>query len=111
MDFYWKAALWDDDHCPNAARLARPSAFKRVSAATAIKLTNASYRLAKFQGVFAMDESSAISIEKNGKCSCIVYCLWFNRRLQTRGMRISFAPEDAKILKNYSGQVVTNISL
>ena len=111
MKFYTDADEWDDERCPHTNRHAKPTKWDPVKNSSVIQVKNATYRLAVFSGDFLIDDSYAVRTLQNGRMACRVFCRWFDHRLKTNGIRITFSARDFKILKKYYGHVVSNLSV
>lgn len=69
MDFYLTAPKWNDKKCPHKDPLAKPIKNKTLSGVTVIKVKNAKYRHATFDGIFAVVNGSDIKLSKSGKAT------------------------------------------
>jgi hypothetical protein len=110
MEFYYSAPLWDKAKCPNLCKTAKPTKWQTVANTTVVHVKNGTYRNAVFSGTFALDESHPLTTDKSGWTAGIFYCLWFEHRLQTRGVAIKFDPTTSEVVKGFSGDIVTNLS-
>ena len=110
--FYTQAPFMDDALTPHHSHLAKPTSWQTVSNATVLNVQKGTYRNAVFSGVFLVDEVETAKHKdsKDGWSIAIVYCLWFGTRLKTRGVQLKYQVEGSELLRDYSGEVVTNIS-
>lgn len=111
MKYYYDAEIFDKELTPHTSKFAKPTVFKKVENKACIAVTNATYRGADFNGTFLLAESEAVSFPKSGFTRIEVYCRWFDRRLKTRGIKILVDLSKCQIKKNYSGEVVANLSM
>ena len=97
---------------PDTEPLAKPTSWQTVSNATVLKVHKGTYRNAVFEGVFLVDEveTSKHKDSKGGWSIAIVYCLWFGTRLKTRGIELKYQAEGSEFVKNYTGEIVSNLS-
>ena len=111
--FYSQAPVMDDALTPHLSQLAKPTSWQTVSNATVLKVQKGTYRNAVFEGVFLVDESETAKHKdsKDGWSIAIVYCLWFGTRLKTRGIELKYQSDSSELVKNYTGEVVSNLSL
>ena len=111
--FYTQAPLMSSSLAPDTEPLAKPTGWQNVSNATVLKVQNGTYRKAVFDGVFLVDEIKTAKYKntKAGWSIAIVYCLWFGTRLKTRGFELKYQAEDSEWTANYTGEVVSNLSL
>lgn len=112
MLFYTSAPTMNEASIPHLAPLAKPTKWESVANVTVLRVQNASYRNAVFNGVFAVDEVETAKHQnlKDGWSVAIVYCLWFGTRLKTRGIELKYQVDTSELLKNYTGDVVSNLS-
>lgn len=110
--FYSQAPVMDDALTPHLSQLAKPTSWQTVSNATVLKVQKGTYRNAVFDGVFLVDEveTSKHKDSKDGWSIAIVYCLWFGTRLKTRGIELKYQAEGSEFVKNYTGEIVSNLS-
>ena len=113
MLFYTSAPLMPSSLAPDTEPLAKPTGWQTVSNATVLKVQKGTYRNAVFEGVFLFDESETAKHKdsKDGWSIAIVYCLWFGTRLKTRGIELKYQSDSSEFVKNYTGEVVSNLSL
>ena len=111
--FYSQAPVMDDALTPHLSQLAKPTSWQTVSNTTVLKVQKGTYRNAVFEGVFFVDESETAKHKdsKDGWSIAIVYCLWFGTRLKTRGIELKYQSDSSELVKNYTGEVVSNLSL
>lgn len=110
--FYSQAPVMDDALTPHLSQLAKPTSWQTVSNTTVLKVQKGTYRNAVFEGVFLVDESETAKHKdsKDGWSIAIVYCLWFGTRLKTRGIELKYQAEGSEFVKNYTGEIVSNLS-
>ena len=103
----------DSSLAPDTEPRAKPTGWQTVSNATVLKVQKGTYRNAIFSGVFLVDEveTSKHKDTKEGWSVAIVYCLWFGTRLKTRGIELKYQAESSELVKNYTGEVVSNLSI
>ena len=111
MHYYFSAPIWDDEQCPNTEPKAQPTKWEDVTKITVIEVVNATYRGSKFSGKFAIDDSKPIAKSNDGLDVAIIYCLWFGHRLKTRGIKVKFHSNNVTLIKDFSGRVISNLSL
>ncbi len=112
MDFYYKAPFADAS-TPHTSIYAKPSESVEASNITALKIAKGTFRNAEFRGVFWLDEEKTAENKTivAGWSIAIVNCLWFGTRLETRGIELKYKEEGSEVLYNYTGEIVSNISL
>ncbi len=112
MLFFTSAPIMNRSLAPDTEPLAKPTGWQTVSNATVLRVQKGTYRNAVFSGVFLVDEveTSKHKDSKNGWSVAIVYCLWFGTRLKTRGIELKYQAEGSELVKNYTGEVVSNLS-
>ena len=110
MEFYYSANVWDQKLCPDTSKLAKPTHWSNVSNATVIKIVDGKYRSAVFSGIFALDVTIPIAIDKKGWTTGIFFCRWFGHLLQNRSIKIKFNSANHEIINSYSGEVVSNLA-
>lgn len=110
--FYSQAPVMSSSMAPDTEPFAKPTSWQTVSNATVLKVLKGSYRNAVFEGFFLVDEveTSKHKDSKDGWSIAIVYCLWFGTRLKTRGIELKYQAEGSELVKNYTGEVVSNLS-
>lgn len=110
--FYSQAPVMDDALIPHLSPLAKPTGWQTVSNATVLKVHKATYRNAVFDGAFLVDEVETAKHKdsKDGWSIAIVFCLWFGTRLKTRGIELKYQTANSEWIKDYTGEVVTNLS-
>jgi hypothetical protein len=111
MKYYYDAEIFDKELTPHTSKLAKPTVYKTIENKACIVIKNATYRDAEFSGAFLLADSEAANFPKSGFARVEVYCRWFDRRLKTRGIKILVDLSKCQFKKNYSGQIVTNLSL
>ncbi len=110
--FYSQAPVMSSSVTPKTESLAKPTSWQTVSNTTVLKVQKGTYRSAIFSGVFLVDEAetSKHKDSKDGWSIAIVYCLWFGARLKTRGIELKYQAEGSELVKNYTGEIVSNLS-
>ncbi len=109
MDFYLNAPKWNNKKCPDKDSLAKPIKTKSLSGVTVIRVKNARYRLAEFNGIFAVVNGSDIKISKSGKATKKVFCLWHGHSLPADYPELTLDLENTEVIENYKGKVVVDI--
>ena len=109
MDFYLTAPNWNSKKCPDQDAHAKPIKTKSLSGVTVIRVKNARYRLAEFDGVFAVVNGSDIKVSKSGKATKKVFCLWYGHRLPTDYPELTLDLENTELIEKYKGKVVVDI--
>lgn len=111
--FYSEAPVMSSSIAPDTEPLAKPTSWQTVSNSTVLKVLKGTYRNAVFDGIFLVDEVETAKHKdsKDGWSIAIVYCLWFGTRLKTRGVELKYQAESSELIKGYSGEVVSNLSL
>lgn len=112
VSFYSQAPVMDEALTPHLSPLAKPTSWQTVSNAHVLKVQKATYRNAVIDGVFLVDEVETAKHKdsKDGWTIAIVYCLWFGTRLKTRGIELKYQAEGSEFVKNYTGEIVSNLS-
>ncbi len=112
MLFFTSAPLMNSSLAPDTEPRAKPTGWQTVSNSTVLKVQKGTYRNAVFSGVFLVDEveTSKHKDTKDGWSVAIVYCLWFGTRLKTRGIELKYQAEGSELVKNYTGEIVSNLS-
>jgi len=111
--FYAVAPLMTNTLAPNAEHRARPTRWELVKNSTVLKIRRGSYRNSALEGAFLLDQEASVKYGPvtGEKAIAIVYCLWFDTRLKTRGIELEYQVDGSELIENFQGQVVTNISL
>jgi hypothetical protein len=111
MNFYMSAKVWDKhaNAAPHSSKRAMPIASQSVRNATVIVVKEAKYRGATFSGPFLLGDNNELPLPRSGSHSVEVYCCWFGFRLKTCGPSIKVDMSTAKVIKNYSGDVISNL--
>lgn len=109
MDFYLKAPKWNDKKCPRKDPAAKPIKAKTLSGVTVIKVKNAKYRLAEFDGIFAVVNGRDIKVSKSGKATKKVFCLWHGHSIPTDYPELTLDLENIEVIEGYKGKVVVDI--
>ena len=111
--FYADADVMTSSSSPHTEPRARPTRWELVKDATVLKVQHGSYRNSVLEGAFLIDKEAPIKYGSvTGETAiAIVYCLWFDTRLKTRGIELEYQVDGSELLENFQGQVVTNISL
>jgi hypothetical protein len=97
------------EHVPDDDDAARITDYAEVTNAFVVHITNGSYRLANFSGVFEIADRNKIWDNKGGlqKIICKVY--WFCHRPPTKFPSIIVTEGNFRFEENYTGKVVRNI--
>ena len=113
MLFYTSAPLMSSSLEPKTEPLAKPTKWQTVSNVTVLKVQKGTYRKAVFSGIYLIDEVATAKHKdsKDGWSIAIVYCLWFGTRLKTRGIELKYQAEGSELVKNYTGEIVSNLSI
>lgn len=101
---------WVHGVTPTTNPDARVTRYRRVSGAKPISVTGATYRGSRpIDGFFelVLDTPQQVAGEQRFE----VYCAWFGVKPHTKYPRISVFPGGWKILLNYSGEVIDNLSV
>ena len=107
-DIYWTApisvpnASWP----PHTDSDAQPTDWFEVKNAHVIRVKQGRFRTATFSGAFLL-AAEGLATAHRGEVD--VYCRWYGRRLQTRGIRITVDMSMCEIDAAYSGFVITNL--
>ena len=109
MKFYLTAPKWDDKKCPHKDPFAKPTKTSRLSSVTVIKVKNARYRLATIDGIFVVVNGRDIKVSKSGKATKKVFCTWYEHQIESDFPELTLDLNNAEIIENYTGKVVTNI--
>lgn len=110
MDFYLKADKWNDRKCPKESKVAEPAKWRTVQDATVIKVTNAKYRKAEFDGYFLVVNGNSIKEGKLGKGKKKVFCLWFGHQIKTDFPELTIDIATTELIENYKGKVVIDLA-
>lgn len=110
--FWTEAPLMNSSLAPDTQPLAKPTSWQTVSNATVLEVQKGTYRNAVFEGYFLVDEveTGKHKSSKDGWSIAIVYCLWFGTRLKTRGIELKYQTANSEWIKDYTGEVVSNLS-
>ena len=110
--FYSQAQVFDAERTPRISNLAQPARWQDVSGQAVLKISNGTYRNAAFGGNFLLDVEATRKCQPagDGWASAVVYCLWFGRRLKTRGLMIKYEVAGSRVIQSYSGQVVIDLA-
>ena len=110
MDFYLKAPIWDEKKTPHTNKKAVPVKTKKVSEVTVLEVKDAFYRESTFDGTFIVVNGSDIKVTEAGKGTKKVFCLWFGHRIPTDYPELKFDLKNARVISNYSGEVVIDLA-
>jgi hypothetical protein len=110
--FYSQAQVFDVEHTVRVSNIAQPARWQDVSGRAVLKILNGTYRKAVFGGTFLLDVEATRKCQPagDGWASAVVYCLWFGRRLKTRGLKIKYEVAGSRVIQSYSGQVVIDLA-
>lgn len=113
MNKYFSARIWDEDppgkRRPDTDPKARTIDSVKVSNARVIDAPHAKHRGANFGGTFALAESVTLPLPKDGWHAVEVYCLWYGRRLKSRGPIFQIDMSKARVRENVTGEVVFDL--
>ena len=110
MNHYFERPLWDKKNCPDLNKLAKVKGMVHLQNVRVIKVKNATYRNAVFNGTFHLSNAVKLPIVKTGIQRVEVYCGWFGHRLKTRGLKLQIDLSTAVIEDNFSGEVDNNLA-
>ena len=112
MNFYFQADKIVPGLVLSTDELAKPTKWESVTDATVLSIKTGTYRNAVFDGLFLLDEDATDKQKdsEDGWKIAIVYCLWHGMRLKKRGIKLKYQAEGSEILRNYTGDVVSNLS-
>jgi hypothetical protein len=110
MNHYFERPLWDKKNCPDLSKLAKVKGMVHLQNVRVIKVKNATYRNAVFNGTFHLSNAVKLPIVKTGIQRIEVYCGWFGHRLKTRGLKFQIDLSTAVIDDNCSGDVDNNLA-
>lgn len=110
MDFYLNAPVWDHKKTPDKNKKALPVKTKKVSEVTVLEVKDAFYRGSTFDGAFIVVNGSDIKTPEKGKGTKRVFCLWFGHRIPTDYPELKFDLKNARVISNYSGEVVIDLA-
>lgn len=99
------------DHVPLVRKIAKPTAWERVSDAHAVQVTNAQYRGAVLSDVFELADAENPWVTISGEQRLVLRFYWFGHRPPTRFPAVRVAAGKFRFLKRYTGPVVRNVSL
>jgi hypothetical protein len=100
---------WVSGVTPHTNSDAHVTRHRKVDGAKVIRVTGATYRGSRpIDGVFELvsDRPQQVAGEQRFE----VYCVWFGVKPHTKYPRISVTPSGWKLLRNYSGDVIDNLS-
>ncbi len=113
MDSYWNAPLYKDLGLDkDSYELAEPQDPERVTGATVVEVYSegAFYRGSYVHGLFAVADPDLKELPKNSEDGVHLFCRWFGGREQEGTPLFRIDPAKAKLIHNYTGYVVTNLS-
>lgn len=113
MDSYWNAPLYKDLGLDkDSYELAEPRDPEHVAGATVVEVSSegAFYRGSYVHGLFAVADPDLQALPKNSEDGVHVYCRWFGGREEAGTPLFRIDPAKAKLIRNYTGYVVTNLS-
>jgi hypothetical protein len=111
MNFYFSAEVWDKSAAPHTSKRAMPTATEHVRNARVIVVKDAKYRGATFDGPFLLGDNNELPFPREDTHGVEVYCCWFGYRLKTSGLNFTVDMSKAKVIKNFSGDVTSNLSI
>lgn len=99
---------WNDS-TPDTHPKAKPTRWRYVKGVLAICVENATYRRSlPFNGILELVSEQPEKV--NGEDRYEVYCAWFGVKPPRKYPRISVGEGKFKIIPNYSGEVIDNLS-
>lgn len=104
---------WDktDPLPPNTKKSATPTRYEKVHGVTAIEVNNATYRNCKpISGVFEMVSPDRDPRHHKNGIRVEVFCCWYGAKSKSKFPNICVKRGKFKIINNYEGQVIRNIS-
>ena len=110
MNHYFERPIWDKTKCPDLSKLAKVKGTVHLQNVRVIKVKNATYRGAVFNGIFHLSNTVKLPIGDSGTKRVEVYCGWFGHRLKTRGLKFQIDLSTAVIDDNFSGDVDNNLA-
>ena len=111
-DFYNFAPVWDQRFCPESHHLAKASAWKYVEDQWVIEVSGARYRLSSHSGFFLLASRIVSRRNKLREPRVWTYCRWFGHKLKSnRPIAIRLVESQFIVIENFSGWVITNLSL
>ena len=109
MNEYFSEKTRDKDvpkpECPDTDEQAGIVSSLPVSNCVVIHATHATYRRAHFGGTFVVAKPDALPTTTEGWHAVEVYCLWYKRRLKTRGPRFMIDMSQATVERSFTGKV------
>lgn len=107
--FFQTAPVWTKRDHPKVDVLAKPVAFIRVENQTVVRIKNANYRGAIFDGTFCCADE--VVEAGDGWVGVHVYCLWFGHRSKKLSIIMKVESISSfEILNGYTGDVVVDLS-
>jgi hypothetical protein len=103
---------WNHGVTPRTDPAARVRKHRAVQHRHVIRVTNASYRSAVFDGVFDLEEqggSDPIRVTPKGKSYARVVCAWYGVTPDTEFPGIDLSSAEYELLADFSGDVVDDI--
>lgn len=110
MNHYFERPIWDKTKCPDLSKLAKVKGTVHLQNVRVIKVRNATYRGAVFNGTFHLSNAVKLPIGDSGTKRVEVYCGWFGHRLKTRGLKFQIDLSTSVIDDNFSGDVDNNLA-
>lgn len=113
MDSYWNAPRYTDLGLnKDTYELAEPQDPERVTGFTVVEVGSegAFYRGSYFHGLFAVADADLSELPVNSEDGVPVFCRWFGGRLDEGTPRFQIDRAKARLIRNYTGYVVTNLA-
>jgi len=113
MDSYWNAPLYRDLGLDkDDYELAEPQDPERVAGVTVVEVSSegAFYRGSYVHGLYVVADADLQELPKNSEEGVAVFCRWFGGREAEGTPRFQIDPKKAKLIRNYTGYVVTNLA-
>lgn len=113
MDFYWNAPPYNDLGLDkDTYEWAEPQDPERVFGVTVVEIGSegAFYRGSYFHGLFAVADPDLTELPANSEDGVHVYCRWFGGRLDEGTPLFQIDRSKARLIRNYTGYVATNLS-
>jgi hypothetical protein len=112
VDAYWNAPRYKDLGLDkDTYELAEPQDPERVAGVTVVEVRSegAFYRGSYFHGLFVVADPDLAELPRNSEDGVHVFCRWFGGREDEGTPRFQIDRAKAKLIRNYSGYVVTNL--
>ncbi len=113
VDSYWNAPRYKDLGLDrDTYELAEPQDPERVSGVTVVEIGSegAFYRGAYFHGLFVVADPDLVELPADSADGVPVFCRWFGGRQDEGTPRFQIDRAKARLIRNYTGYVVTNLT-